>query len=118
MTDLAVLICAADPLETALLAAAAELHGRRPLFPKPGELARAALVRLRPSLVLVDCDYTDACDDAFMGPATMLGTRVVLVHTPKSTVDPTPVAERHGLTILRLPHDHDRLPEAFRAPSP
>lgn len=112
-----VLICTSDPLETALLAAAAELEGQRPIFPHPDEPARAALVRLRPPLVLIDCDYPDACDDAFLGPATMLGTRVVIVRSPRSRIDPTPVALRHGLAVLNLPADHDRIPDAFRTVS-
>ena len=114
MTNHVVLICTSDPLETALLAAAAELAGERPRFPDPDEPARAALVRLRPHLVLIDCDYPDACDDAFLGPATMLGTRVVIVRSPRSKVDPTAVAVRHGLAVLHLPTDHDRIPDVFR----
>src|SRR3954471_24023298 len=56
----AVLIISSDPLAAALLGAAVELAGHQPHFVRTEERARAALLRARPRLVLVDCDHDEA----------------------------------------------------------
>lgn len=112
-----ILICTTDPLAAALLAAAVELDGHDPRFPEPDEPARAALVRIRPAVVLVDCDYPDACDDTFVGPALMLGVRIVLLRSPHSRTDPTEIAAHRGLEVLDLPAHQDALADLLRRAS-
>lgn len=111
------LICTTDPLAAALLAAAVELDGQDPRFPEPGEPARAALLRVRPAVVLIDCDYPEACDDIFVGPALMLGVRVVLLRTPHSRIDPSAIAANRGLEVLDLPADQEALADLLRRAS-
>lgn len=112
-----ILICTTDPMAAALLAAAVELDGQDPRFPEPGEPARAALVRIRPTLVLMDCDYPEACDDTFVGPALMLGVHIVLIRSPHSRTDPTPIATHRGLEVLDLPANQDALADLLRRAS-
>jgi hypothetical protein len=112
-----VLICTTDPLAAALLAAAVALDGQDPSFPEADEPARSALLRLRPALVLMDCDFPEACGDSFVGPALMLDVRIVLLRSPRSRMDPSAIAANRGLEVLFLPSDQDALADLLRRAS-
>lgn len=98
------MIFSADALAAALLGAAVELAGHDPHFPRSGEVARDALRRVRPRLAVVDCDHDEACSDSFVGPALMTGARVLLFSSPRGS-DGADIAQRLGLTVLRMPDD-------------
>jgi hypothetical protein len=104
-----VLILSSDPLAAALLGAAVELAGHAPSFPGEGEPPRAALRRLRPRLVLVDCDHEDGCSDTFIGPAIMTGAKVLLFRSRRSTRDIADLAARMQVRLVELPMEGDRL---------
>lgn len=106
MSRQAVLIVSSDPLAAALLGAAVELAGHIPHFVRAGERTRAALMRMRPRLVLVDCDHTEGCSDEFVGPAIMTGSRVILFRSSRSTRDQNEFSQRLGLRILDMPTEH------------
>jgi hypothetical protein len=110
----AVLVLSEDPLAAALLAAATELAGYAPRFPLPNEPSRTALRRVRPGLVLVDCDHTEACTDEFVGPALMTGSRVLLFRSRRTARNPDEFAERLGLRVLDLSVDHEPLRTLLR----
>ena len=101
-----VLILSADPLAAALLGAAVELAGHAALFPLPGEGGRASLLRLRPRVVLVDCDHDEGCSEEFIGPALMTGARVQLFSARRTRRDASSLARGLGLTVVRLPMEH------------
>jgi hypothetical protein len=105
----AVLVLSADPLTAALLGAAVELAGYSPRFPLPDESARTALLRVRPRLVLVDCDHEEACTDEFVGPALMTGSRVLLFRSRRTKRDVREFAERLELLVLDIPTEHESL---------
>ena len=104
-----VLIFSADPLAAALLGAAVELAGHAPHFPQREEGARAALLRLRPRLTLIDCDHDDACSESFIGPALMTGAKVQLFRSHRTQRDAYSFARRLGLSIVELSVEHDAL---------
>jgi hypothetical protein len=110
----AVLILSADTLAAALLGAAVELAGHQPHFPEPLEAARAALRRVRPRLVVVDCEHTDACSESFVGPALMTGAQLLLFDSHKRGDGGVTVARRLGLDVVHLPEDHDVLVRRLR----
>lgn len=101
-----VLILSADPLSAALLGAAVELAGHAPSFPQSSEGARAGLIRLRPRVVLVDCDHDEACSEEFIGPALMTGARVQLFRSSRTRRDASELARALGLTVAWLPMEH------------
>ena len=107
VSRLRVLILSADPLAAALLGAAVELAGHQPSFPQTGESDRAALLRLRPRVLLLDCDHGDACTEELIGPAIMTGATVQLFSTARSARDASALAQRLGLSLVRLPMEHD-----------
>ena len=109
-----ILVLSDDPLSAALLGAATELAGYAPRFPLPAEPVRAALRRVRPRLVLVDCNHAEACTDEFVGPALMTGSGVLLFRSRRTTSDPGEFAQRLGLRVLDLPVDHEPLSRLLR----
>ena len=108
-----VLVLSADPLAAALLGAAIELAGLAPRFPHPDEAARAALLRIRPSLVLIDCDHEDGCSDAFIGPALMTGSRVLLFKSRRTRRDVTELTGRLGVRVMDMPMEHESLTQVL-----
>ena len=114
MSRAAVLIISSDPLSAALLGAAVELAELAPNFPQSAEGARPALLRVRPQLVIVDCDHDEACSDAFVGPAIMTGARVMLLRSRRSITDRAVFAERLGLTVVDMPVEHETFGRLLR----
>lgn len=104
-----VLVFSSDPLAAALLGAAVELAGHLPHFMREGDSARAALLRVRPQLVLVDCDHEEACSDEFIGPAIMTEARVLLFRSRRSQRDMTELSDRLKLRVVELPAEHEAL---------
>jgi hypothetical protein len=107
--DKSVLVLSSDALAAALLGALAETEGYRPLFAAPDETARAALGRLRPRIVLVDCEHADACSDAFFGPAQMIGAAVLLFGSNRSADRLRTTADRYHLATFTVPVAADTL---------
>jgi len=105
----AVLVLSSDPLAAALLGAAIELAGHVPRFPQSDEAARMALLRIRPRLVVIDCDHEDGCSDAFIGPALMTGSRVLLFRSRRTQRDVTELTGRLGLRVMDMPMEHESL---------
>lgn len=114
MSRQAVLIFSPDPLAAALLGAAVELAGHTPHFARQDEPARSALLRVRPRLVLIDCDHEESCCDEFVGPALMTGSRVLLFRGHRTRSDKREFATRLSLRIMDMPSDHDVFTELLR----
>jgi len=108
-----VLVLSSDPLAAALLGAAIELAGHAPRFPQPEEAARAALLRIRPRLVVIDCDHEEGCSDAFIGPALMTGSRVLLFKSRRTRRDVSELTGRLGLPVMHIPTEHESLAQVL-----
>jgi hypothetical protein len=104
-----VLIISTDPLAGALIGAAVELAGHAPHFAQLTEVSRGALLRVRPRLVIIDCDHEEACSDEFVGPALMTGARVLLFRSRRSTREISEFASRMELRVVDMPVDHQSL---------
>lgn len=110
-TPTATLILSPDPLAGALIGAAVELIGHRIEFVRPGESAREALRRVRPAMLLLDCDDPNAADEALLGPAMMMGARIFLFGDTARTQLLQPVAIRYRLGVIVFPRDVEHLAE-------
>lgn len=104
-----VLVLSADPLASALIGAAIELAGHVPRFPQSEEAPRSALLRVRPRLVMIDCDHPGGCSDAFIGPALMTGSRVLLFKSRRSRRDVSELTERLGVRVMDMPMEHETI---------
>jgi hypothetical protein len=109
------LIFSEDPLAAALIGAAVELVGFEPAFPTNGASPRDALLRVRPGLVLVDCDHDGACAPSFFGPALMTGARVLLVASRRTRRDAAGLAARFGLRSITLPTELESIAQLLRS---
>lgn len=106
------LILSHDSVGAALIGAAVEFAGLDAAFPADGERLRDALRRVRPVVVLADCDRDDASAEAFVGPAMMTGARVVVYCSAadaRSIDRARTLAERYDLVFFSLPGDADAL---------
>jgi hypothetical protein len=108
------LILSHDPLAAALLGGAVDLAEGRPQFANAGETPRDAVRRVRPQLLVVDCDDERSCTEAVLGPAIMIGARVILFRSARTRRDVTGLAASLGVILLDLPRDLDRLTELVR----
>jgi hypothetical protein len=101
-----VLILSPDALSVALVGALVELEGLQPAFASAEEPPRDALLRTRPRFVLVDVEHPSAVAAQFIGPATMVGARILLFGSSRSTRDLSQAAADHGLDSFTLPIGH------------
>jgi len=102
-------VFSSDPLAAALLGAAIELAGHAPSFPRSDESPRTALLRVRPRLVVIDCDHEDACSETFIGPALMTGSQVVLFRSRRTRRDVSEMADRLEVRTVEMPDEHEAL---------
>lgn len=105
------LILSPDPLVGALFGALVDLTGLRPVYPTANETAMAAVRRLRPTLLLIDCADPCATDEAVLGPSMMTGVRRFLFGTEADLRELTVLAARYQLETIMIPGDVDRLTE-------
>jgi hypothetical protein len=111
MSARTVLIFSTDAFAGALLGAAVELVGARPMYPHEAEGPRDALLRVRPAMALVDCDHETACTESFFGPAMMIGARVAVFSSSRSRRVLDPIAREFGVRTFGLPIDFEELSE-------
>jgi len=114
VTRHAVLVFSSDPLAAALLGASIELSGHDPFYPQPGESSRSALLRVRPQLVLIDCDHEESCSEGFVGPALMTGSEVLLFRSRHTQRDIGNLGDRLGVTVMDLPGQHHTLSDMLQ----
>jgi len=72
-----VLILAREELISALLGLLVETTGHSVGFAKPDESSQDAMLRLRPKVVIVDCDHRD-CTGDLVKAANEVGARLIL----------------------------------------
>lgn len=94
-----------DAVVAALLGTLIELDGHAPHFPQPDEHPVAALSRVQPHAVLVDCDHRDACTGEFFERGRAQRSGVVLFSAARLQGEVREIAERHGLPSFALPVD-------------
>lgn len=109
-----VLVLSTDDLAGALLAALAESAGLSPVFADASETPRDALRRLRPALVLVDCEHETACTEQFLGPVRMMGATALVFGRGADAEKLRGVADQHRVRVFTLPIDADELNRTIR----
>lgn len=109
-----VLILSTDAITAALLSILAELEGYTPVFTSRGESSLEGLARLRPTVVLVDCDH-EACTDSLFDLASGLGVKVVIFSPGRMKDDIRAFAEERSLPWFSLPIDRASLAQIIRS---
>lgn len=103
MHGLTVLILARDILGAGLLGVLVESAGKEPLFPLAGERADAALARLRPAIVLLECYHSAARSDSFFAAVSAVETRVLLFAPAAPWADVEEIARRRSVAAFVHP---------------
>ena len=103
MEATSVLVLSTDALAAALVGALVESEGYHAAFARRAEPPREALRRVRPRLVLADCDCPEACGPELIGPARMIGAGVVLFGRPQLGAYVRDCADLYGVGALVLP---------------
>ena len=97
----------------------AELAGYTPVFPDGDEQPLEAITRLRPVVVLLDCDHDVACEDEAYARAAETGSRVILFSAMRSQLETETLARQRGVTAFALPiRYHEFATKIGPAPSP
>jgi hypothetical protein len=73
------------------------------VFANPGEPPAAAVSRLAPSLVIVDCDHPAACTDDFFEAVSEAGRTIVLFSPSRLRPEVREIASVRKLTSFALP---------------
>jgi hypothetical protein len=85
----------------ALIGSLVDVSGFQPVFPGPAEDTATAIARVRPHLVLVDCDAGD--ERQCVEPVSQYGGAVVLFSPWRTESDLRALASRLGLAWFTLP---------------
>ena len=109
-----VLILARDILGAGLLGALVEGLGRQPQFPFDGEREEAAVDRLRPAIVLLDCYHAALRSDAFFSAAAEAQSLVVLFAPSKPWHDVQEIARKRKIGLFVHPEDGESLTDVIR----
>ena len=103
MSDRSILVIAKHPVLGALLGSLVELAGHEPVFPDLGEAAGEAILRLRPSLALLDFAHDAAWDDETYRQAAVLGAPVLLFSSSRTQTEADSIAAGRGVKAFVLP---------------
>jgi DNA-binding NtrC family response regulator len=98
-----VLIVARDENIGSLMESLVDCAGYRPVHPAADERPLAALARIRPDILLLDCDHTMVLNEALHEAAHAAGSRVVLFSAAHPAWELDRFAQRRGLRSVALP---------------
>jgi len=101
-----VLILAREEVVAALLGMMVELRGLKPRFLGRTETAEDAILREKPSTVIIDCDHPD-CRDSLLEAIIRAGAVPILFSPLRMQSEVRSVAARHGVKSFTLPTDTD-----------
>jgi hypothetical protein len=114
MEAVTVLILVRDILGGGLFAALAESADRQPAFPFAGERPEAAVERLRPPWILIECHHPAARADAFFAAAAVARSRVIVFAPGPPWEDCEQIARRHSVAAFVHPADGQSLADLVR----
>lgn len=108
-----VLIVARDANIESLMEALVEVAGYRPAHPAADERPLAALARMRPQVLLLDCDHTLATSDGLQAATREAGSQIVLFSASHPRWELDRFAQRRGLRSVALPADPAAIGQAI-----
>ncbi len=109
MQKLLVLVLVRDALMGALFRILVRLAGREPVFPAADEPPATAVGRIRPRLVIVECDHEAACSDAFYARVAEVGSRLLLFSSSPPSRLAEAVAAQRGVRAFLLPGERNAI---------
>jgi len=98
-----ILVIANEPLIQTLMCSLVDLSGHRALQPRSDETVTAAIARVRPQLLLLDCDHDCACEAAAYEAAALVDAEVLLFTPARTNAEVADFARGRGLRSMALP---------------
>jgi AmiR/NasT family two-component response regulator len=102
-TPSTILVIAREPLIQTLMCSLVDLSGHRAAQPHGDETVAASVARVRPQLLLLDCEHDDACEDDAYRAAASVGAAVLLFTPSRSRAEVADLAAERGLRSIALP---------------
>jgi AmiR/NasT family two-component response regulator len=102
-TPSTILVIAKEPLIQTLMCSLVDLSGHQAVQPRGDESVVAAILRVRPQLLLLDCEHDDACEDAAYLAASSVGSEILVFTPSRSRAEVADFAAERGLRSLALP---------------
>lgn len=106
---LLVLVLVRDALMGALFRLLVRLAGREPVFPSAGESPASAVGRLRPRVVIVECEHEAALSEAFCASVAEVGSKLMLFSSSPPSRLAEAVIARRGVQAFLLPADRNEI---------
>jgi hypothetical protein len=102
-TPSTILVIAKEPLIQTLMCSLVDLSGHRAAQPRGDESIAAAIARVRPRLLLLDCEHDGACEEEGYEAAASVGAEVLLFTPSRSHAEVADLAAARGLRSMALP---------------
>lgn len=98
-----ILVIAKEPLIQTLMCSLVDLSGHTSSVPRGDETVPAAILRVRPRLVLLDCEHDASCEEEAYDAASSVHAQVLLFTPSRSYAEVADFAANRGLRSLALP---------------
>jgi hypothetical protein len=98
-----ILVIAKEPLIQTLMCSLVDLSGHQAAQPRSDETAAAAILRVRPGLLLLDCEHDCACEEEAYEAAAAVGSEVLLFTPSRTHAEVADFAAGRGLRSMALP---------------
>jgi DNA-binding NtrC family response regulator len=98
-----ILVIAKEPLIQTLMCSLVDLSGHRAVQPRSDETVTAAIERVRPQLLLLDCEHDCACEEAAYEAAANVDAEVLLFTPARTNAEAADFARGRGLRSMALP---------------
>jgi DNA-binding response OmpR family regulator len=102
-TSSIILVVAKEPLIQTLMCSLVDLSGHRASVPRDDEGVAAAIRRVRPQLVLLDCEHDASCEEGAYAAASSVNASVLLFTPARTRSEVADFAAGRGLRSLALP---------------
>ena len=102
-TPSTILVIAKEPLIQTLMCSLVDLSGHHAVQPRSDESVSSSIARVRPRVLLLDCEHDAACEDDAYRAATSVGATVLLFTPSRSHAEVADLAAARGLQSMALP---------------
>lgn len=98
-----ILVIAKEPLIQTLMCSLVDLSGHHAAQPRSDESVGMAIARIRPHLLLLDCEHDCACEQDAYDAAALVGAEVLLFTPARTNAEAADFARGRGLRSMALP---------------
>jgi DNA-binding NtrC family response regulator len=96
-------VIAKEPLIQTLMCSLVELSGHNATQARGDETVTSAIHRVRPDLLLLDCEHDSACEQEAYDAAVSVGAEVLLFTPARTNDEVADFARIRGLRSMALP---------------